>query len=414
MSWADTKYAMNDHLGSTGFKALNKKIIIPFSREYYEWEFVMPGTWEIYSTKVSYQNSAQTPGKSDISSMVYGENYDPVSGFFFVGGQHSGGGSSYPPYNIAMAFNPRTGEAFKMADNLNNRMGTIPLVAGTRIYNLLCLPGTNSNYNASGTAQYMEIPRKYIREYTEFPSKWWPNDKWTDSTALSGPITGSNGTTTGGATYWNNFIYVSLSLDANLRRLNNAATGTPAWAANTTIAADTTNFGTTRPIIAVNNKIYAPSAATAIRIYDIAGNSWTSGAVPPATLASCKMAHYNGKIYCVNSTGSNVYVYTISSNTWATLTGPGVAPTGATVIDGYLFTGSHVYNIDRQPTITPVNQGDQILLSEDGKVVSASNATLQNIVKNTVLTVSSDGFIMPNRSTVALPRYTVSGWRRSA
>jgi N-acetylneuraminic acid mutarotase len=80
---------------------------------------------------------------------------------------------------------------------------------------------------------------------------------------------------------------------------------------------------------AINGKIYVanglychgqPPVCDTINnlfIYDIAGNSWTSG--PPSPLASEYPAGtaIGGKLYMIGGAGSNTYLYDPVANTWS-------------------------------------------------------------------------------------------------
>jgi N-acetylneuraminic acid mutarotase len=87
---------------------------------------------------------------------------------------------------------------------------------------------------------------------------------------------------------------------------------------------------TTVPVY-YNGKIYYiggssnnTTASTTVYIYDIASNSWTTGAVTPsACLWGCTYSLYNGKIYCIcgytgSATVATTYIYDIATNTWST------------------------------------------------------------------------------------------------
>jgi N-acetylneuraminic acid mutarotase len=103
-----------------------------------------------------------------------------------------------------------------------------------------------------------------------------------------------------------------------------------------------------------NGKIYVAGgyngtgAINTLRIYDIASNSWTTGAPLPQALYLPGFGVINGKYYiAAGNTGSvelnTLYIYDIASNTWTT--GANVPTTitapGSTVFQGklYLFGG---------------------------------------------------------------------------
>ena len=79
-----------------------------------------------------------------------------------------------------------------------------------------------------------------------------------------------------------------------------------------------------------NNKIYIPGGfglgieLNNLQIYDIASNSWTSGANMPATLSDHASMYYNGKVYVAggydgSGAVSTLYAYDIAANSWSTL-----------------------------------------------------------------------------------------------
>jgi N-acetylneuraminic acid mutarotase len=76
-----------------------------------------------------------------------------------------------------------------------------------------------------------------------------------------------------------------------------------------------------------NGKIYVMGGltnGTANRIYDIASNTWTTGAPIPAAVYDHGHAYYNGKIYVIGGltaavASSAVYAYDIATNSWTTV-----------------------------------------------------------------------------------------------
>ena len=103
-----------------------------------------------------------------------------------------------------------------------------------------------------------------------------------------------------------------------------------------------------------NGKIYVAggyngAATNALHIYDIASNSWTSGASLPQALFLPGFGAINGKVYVASGNNGSVevntlYIYDIATNSWTTganvptpVTGPGSA-----VYQGklYLFGGA--------------------------------------------------------------------------
>src|SRR4029077_7123500 len=114
-----------------------------------------------------------------------------------------------------------------------------------------------------------------------------------------------------------------------------------------------------------NGKIYVAAgyngaATNALHIYDIASNSWTSGAPLPQALFLPGFGAINGKVYVASGNNGAVelntlYIYDIPTNTWTTganvptpVTGP-----GSTVFQGklYLFGGGAPF-----PTTTTATQ----------------------------------------------------------
>jgi N-acetylneuraminic acid mutarotase len=78
-----------------------------------------------------------------------------------------------------------------------------------------------------------------------------------------------------------------------------------------------------------NNKIYIPGGFGAagqtntMRIYDIASNTWTTGAPMPAAESDMATMIYNGIVYVAagynGGASSALYAYNIASNSWSTL-----------------------------------------------------------------------------------------------
>jgi len=95
-----------------------------------------------------------------------------------------------------------------------------------------------------------------------------------------------------------------------------------------------------------NGKIYwaEGDSGNSLRIYDIASNTWSTGAPRPAVTDSYGAAAgaYNGKVYVVGGTAgasSITSIYNIASNTWSTGT---PAPT-AFYLAGYHQIGQYLY-----------------------------------------------------------------------
>ena len=101
-----------------------------------------------------------------------------------------------------------------------------------------------------------------------------------------------------------------------------------------------------------NNKIYIPDGFGAsgqsqvMRIYDIASNTWTTGATPPAALSDLATMYYNGKVYMAagyNGAATNaLYAYDIAGNSWSTLASMPTALylPGFGAINGKLYVAS--------------------------------------------------------------------------
>ncbi len=105
----------------------------------------------------------------------------------------------------------------------------------------------------------------------------------------------------------------------------------------------------------INNKLYvfggelssAGQVFTTTRIYDIVGNSWTTGAPMPDTRAFMASGYYNGKIYLVGgySTGNvtpafaQTWEYNVLADTWLTKTAMPQALGGAAsaIVNGHLY-----------------------------------------------------------------------------
>ena len=109
-------------------------------------------------------------------------------------------------------------------------------------------------------------------------------------------------------------------------------------------------FATEAPAAAYfNGKIYVAdgSGGNLIRIYDIAGNTWTSGPARPGYADSYGAAAgaYNGNVYVVGGSSNgptrSVSIYNISSNTWSS--GPD-APADYQ-LGGYTQVGQFLYLI---------------------------------------------------------------------
>lgn len=101
--------------------------------------------------------------------------------------------------------------------------------------------------------------------------------------------------------------------------------GTPTPTATATATATATGSPTCTPS---GGKIYNIAGFTlggqtnTTRIYDIAANSWTTGAPLPTMLSDHATAYWNGKIYVAggyNGSGAvnTLYIYDIASNTWS-------------------------------------------------------------------------------------------------
>ena len=118
-----------------------------------------------------------------------------------------------------------------------------------------------------------------------------------------------------------------------------------------------------------NGKIYVAggyngsAVLSTLRIYDIATNSWTTGAPLPAPVFLSGFGIINGKLYIASGNNGTVqvntlYIYDIASNTWTTgavvpvpVTGPGSA-----VYQGklYVFGGGFPTSLNITQIYDPV------------------------------------------------------------
>ena len=99
------------------------------------------------------------------------------------------------------------------------------------------------------------------------------------------------------------------------------------------------------------DKIYniggLPGPNSTTRIYDIASNTWTTGAPLPTTLTGHAIAYFNGKIYVVGGDSGSaavntLYIYDIASDTWNTGANMPLAVflPGFGIINGKLYVAS--------------------------------------------------------------------------
>ena len=93
-----------------------------------------------------------------------------------------------------------------------------------------------------------------------------------------------------------------------------------------------------------NGKIYVAQGTTgsALYIYDIATNTWTTGANRPvANGYGCAAGALNGKLYVAggNAAPTTLSVYDIATNTWST----GAAPPSGIFLSGYQTVGNFLY-----------------------------------------------------------------------
>jgi len=106
-----------------------------------------------------------------------------------------------------------------------------------------------------------------------------------------------------------------------------------------------------------NNKIYmfggenvgTTTVVNTTRIYDIATNTWSTGAAMPDVRAFMASGYYNGKMYLIGgyTTGSvtpaflQTWEYTVATNTWATkasIPAPaGFGGAGSAVVNGHIY-----------------------------------------------------------------------------
>ncbi len=94
-----------------------------------------------------------------------------------------------------------------------------------------------------------------------------------------------------------------------------------------------------------NGKFYVTqgSAGSGFQIYDIASNSWSSGAsIPASSSYGSALGAYNGLVYLVGggaSPSATTYIYTISSNSWSN----GTDAPAQYQLGGYTQVGQYLY-----------------------------------------------------------------------
>lgn len=124
--------------------------------------------------------------------------------------------------------------------------------------------------------------------------------------------------------------------------------GTDSWAAKTSMT-----VARKHPAAAVlNGLLYvvggensAGTPLNTMQSYDPGTNLWTNRANLPAARSGARAVAYNGKLYVVGGDGANnLYEYTTSTNTWATLTSAVNTYTRAAiaVMNGALFIRSQI------------------------------------------------------------------------
>ncbi len=99
----------------------------------------------------------------------------------------------------------------------------------------------------------------------------------------------------------------------------------------------------------INNKLYLfgghilNGSTNSTNIYDIASNSWSSGAPMPRAQDSMAAGYYNGSVYLAGGGGAGIYsqtwAYNVAANTWTTRTSAPDAlyGTASGVINGHLY-----------------------------------------------------------------------------
>jgi hypothetical protein len=130
-------------------------------------------------------------------------------------------------------------------------------------------------------------------------------------------------------------------------------TGTAAW---TTLAPIPGSASEAPCAALLNNKIYLAQGDTGNNffIYDIVGNSWTTGpAVPVLTNRyGCAAAAFGTSVYIVGGSAAisnSVQVYNTTTNTWAT----GAAAPNAFILAGYTQIGQYLYVVGGFGTAAP-------------------------------------------------------------
>jgi hypothetical protein len=209
---------------------------------------------------------------------------------------------------------------------------------------------TNNGHTAVGINAYLGYLNQFSGEWGRLivnAGRWLLNCQGVSPTPTATP-TASPTCTPGGAKIYN-IAGFGLGFQTNTTRIydiasNTWSTGAPIPEGNGLSDAATAYW---------NGKIYVAAgyngaATNTLHIYDIASNSWTTGAPLPQALFLPGFGAINGKVYVASGNSGSVelntlYIYDIATNTWTTganvptpVTGPGSA-----VYQGklYLFGG---------------------------------------------------------------------------
>src|SRR5262249_28878987 len=184
-------------------------------------------------------------------------------------------------------------------------------------------PGPSARYRAGGTtdgtSSYVYGGQTSTGGFLNDLWRWNPaTETWTQLANMPTPKGNIQGA------YWNGKIYVPGGFAAGVHITENAIydIATNTWSTGAPLPAAQT--GTT---VAFNNKIYNfggnPGTESTVTIYDIAANTWSSGAAMPVPITygrstvAGNFAYYGGGIAGV--TVNTVYRYDFAANTWTTM-----------------------------------------------------------------------------------------------